>query len=282
MKSSTDERHDILMVHTVPNCGFSRSYVISGTDGLMIVDIGSVGAADDIEKFISGYPGMAMKDVRFITATHFHIDHIGGMGSFLKKCPPSTKILYHPLVREYNQGKRKLSLIRHWFSGFLPASFWSARYVKRFDHLRFESLSGIPLPVLRNYVRLPGLENRIQYFELNVPPPLDPIDKTLKPLQTCMAGFGVWHVIETPGHTEDSVSFYNPDSGELLCGDLVVNPFKDGRGRLNHFCWSREITNSTYRELVGTLSPKILYPGHGEVMKNPLNVLSAVEAFNPS
>jgi len=248
----------------------------------MIVDIGSVGAADDIEKFISGYPGMAMKDVRFITATHFHIDHIGGMGSFLKKCPPSTKILYHPLVQKYYLGKRKLSLIRHWFSGFLPASFWSARYVKRFDHLRFESLSGIPLPVLRNYVRLPGLENRIQYFELNVPPPLDPIDKTLKPLQTCMAGFGAWHVIETPGHTEDSISFYNPDSGELLCGDLVVNPFKDGRGRLNHVCWSREITKSTYRELVRTLSSKILYPGHGEVMKHPLNVLAEVEAFKPS
>jgi len=269
------------MVHPVPNCGFSRSYVISGLDGLMVVDIGSIGAARDIEQFIAGQPDMAMKDVRFITATHFHIDHIGGMGSFLEKCPLSTRILYSPFIREYVQGRRKLSLIRHWFSGFLPATFWCTRYVRRFDHLRFDSLSGIPLPGLRNCIHLPFPESRVGYFELNTPRSPDAREENKGFLQTCAAGFGAWQVIETPGHTEDSISFYHPSTGELICGDLVVNPFKEGRGRLNGFCWSRKIICNTCRELVGMISPKIIYPGHGEVITHDHNALSAVQVFNP-
>ncbi len=267
------------MVHAIPNCGFSRSYVISGTGGLMVVDIGSIGAARDVERFISGRPDMSLEDVRFLAATHFHIDHIGGMGSFLEKCPPSTRVLYSPLVREYNHRRRKLSLIRSWCAGFVPASLWCCRYVRRFSHLRFESLSGIPLPLLRNIVRLPCGEERIGYLPLDIPPPGDPKEDSKKPLQTCQAGFDSWEVIETPGHTEDSLSFYCPETGELICGDLVVNPFKNGQGKLNRFCWSREITHSTYRKLLATVSPRVLYPGHGEVATHPRNALSAVETF---
>jgi len=270
------------MVHAIPNCGFSRSYVISGTEGLMVVDAGSIGAARDIERFISGHPDMTMKDIRFVTATHFHIDHIGGMASFLKKCPSSTEILYHPLVREYFRGTKKLSLIRSWFSGFVPASLWCARYVKRLDHLRFDSLSGIPLPVLRNRVQLPCPENRIRYFELDLSPPRNPKGKRQTFRQTCTAGFGSWEVIETPGHTEDSISFYSPATREMICGDLIVNPVRGGQGRLNRFCWSREILTSTYGSLLETLSPLVIYPGHGEVIRHPQNALSAVEPLNRS
>lgn len=270
------------MVHPIPNCGFSRSYVISEPDGLMIVDVGSVGAAEDIILFITGHLNRAMEDVRFITATHFHIDHVGGMESLLKKCPPSTEILYSPLVLDYYEGRRKLSLIRHWFSGFVPASFRCSRYVRRFDHLRFDSLSGIPLPGLRHCVRLPRTKNRVRSFELNIPPPPDPDAMNRQSLQTCSTGFGAWQVIETPGHTEDSVSFYHPLTRELICGDLIVNVRRDGRGRLNRFCWSREVTYQTYRELVRMISPRVIYPGHGEVITHYQNALSAVETFNLS
>jgi len=268
------------MVHAIPNCGFSQSYVISGTDGLMVVDVGSIGAARDIERFISGHPGLSMKDVRFITATHFHIDHIGGMGTFLKKCPPSTEVLFHPLVREYVRGKRKLSLIRSWYSGFMPAAFWCTRYIKRLDHLCFESLSGIPIPGLRDWAQLPGPENRIRYFDLDLSPSSHPGDRGQTLLQTCPAGFDGWEVLETPGHTEDSLSFYKPSTREMICGDLVVNTLRRGPGRLNPFCWSREITKRTYRELIQTLSPEIIYPGHGYSIRHSQNALSAVETFD--
>ena len=39
------------MIHAVPTCGFARSYIISGEEGLMVVDAGSVGTAE----YISAY-----------------------------------------------------------------------------------------------------------------------------------------------------------------------------------------------------------------------------------
>ncbi|SEM56183.1 Glyoxylase, beta-lactamase superfamily II [Syntrophus gentianae] len=268
------------MVYAIPNCGFAQAYVISGSDGLMVVDVGSIGAAGDVERFIASHPDLSMQDVRFITATHFHIDHIGGMGSFLKKCPPSTEILFSPLVREYFHGKRKLSLIRSWFVGFVPASFWCSRYVRRFDHLRVESLSGIPLPGLREMIKAPCPEHRIRYFDLDLSPSSNPGEKRQNSPQTCPAGFDDWEVMETPGHTEDSLSFYNPGTRELICGDLIVNVLRGSPGRLNRFCWSREITKRTYGELLKTLAPAVVYPGHGHEIRHRQNALSAVETFD--
>ena len=264
------------MVHAIPDCGFAQAYVISGADGLMVVDVGSIGAAMDVERFLAGRPDLSIEDVRFVTATHFHIDHIGGMRTFLEKCPPSTEILFSPLVGEYFHGKRKLSLIRSWFVGFMPASLWCSRYVRRFDHLRVESLSGIPLPGLRNLIKPPCPETRIRYFDLDLFPSRNPADGRRKCPQACPVGFGDWKVIETPGHTEDSLSFYNPVTRELICGDLVINTVKNGPGRLNTFCWSRKITKRTYDKLRTGLVPRILYPGHGYRIAHPQNALADV------
>jgi len=49
-------------------------------DGLMVIDPGSVGAAEAVMTVIRGMCGRSMAEVRGIVATHFHFDHIGGMG----------------------------------------------------------------------------------------------------------------------------------------------------------------------------------------------------------
>lgn len=254
------------MVHAVLNCGFARSYIISGEDGLMVVDVGSIGTAEDVAAYINNTPGMMLHDVRCIMATHFHIDHIGGIGHFLRKCPPETKVLFHRFVEGYLTGTRKMSPIRNWFVGLVPASLASARYIRRFSHLKFESLSGIPLPGLRNIVNLPYEHNKIGYFGDG---------KCVR----YKISFDDWEVIETPGHTEDSVSLYNELSGELICGDLIVNTEKNGRGKLNLFYWSREVITKTYRDLCNTTNPKVIYPGHGEIITGDGNILLTVKAF---
>ena len=67
---------EIFMVHPIANTGFSRTYIIEGRSSLMVVDVESVGAARDIEEYITGKLGRSLKDLQYITATHFHIDHI--------------------------------------------------------------------------------------------------------------------------------------------------------------------------------------------------------------
>ncbi|MFA4916204.1 MAG: MBL fold metallo-hydrolase [Syntrophales bacterium] len=254
------------MIHTIPNCGFACSYIISGDEGLMVVDVSSIGTAEDVVAYINDTPGMKLDDIRYITATHFHIDHIGGIGHLLRQCPPETMVLFHHFVEGYLTGTRHISLIRNWCVGLVPASLASTRYIRRFSHLKFESLAGIPLPGLRRIVNVPYEQNKIRY--------LGDGKYTRYPI-----GFDDWEIIETPGHTEDSVSFYSEASGELISGDLILNMEKNGCGRLNRFHWSREVIIKTYHVLCNTIKPKVIYPGHGEIIKSNENALLKVKTF---
>ncbi|HLA27179.1 MAG TPA: MBL fold metallo-hydrolase [Syntrophales bacterium] len=275
------------MIHAVPNCGLARSYVVSGKDGLMVVDVGSVGTAEDVLDYIKSQPGMSLNMVKYITATHFHIDHIGGVGRFLASCPPPVRVLFHNLVKGYLEEKARISLIGNWCVGLLPATLVSFRYVNKISHFQFETPAGIPLPGLRNIVKLP-YEERINYFGTEGDPPLSNAalferqnKGTVFPaLKRYPLGFDQWEVIETPGHTEDSVCFFNAMSEELICGDLIVNMEKNGRGRLNRFCWSKAAIVNSYESLLASISVKTIYPGHGDLVRDEDNAMKRVCSFN--
>jgi len=271
------------MIHVVPNCGLARSYVVSGKDGLMVVDVGSVGTAEDVLDYIKSQPGMSLNMVKYITATHFHIDHIGGIGRFLAECPPTVRVLFHNLVKGYLEEKARISLIRNWCVGLLPATLVSLRYVNKISHFQFETPAGIPLPGLRNIVRLPYKE-RINYFGTEEGRPLSNAalferqnkGPAFPALKRYHLGFDQWEVIETPGHTEDSVCFFNALSEELICGDLIVNMEKNGRGKLNRFCWNKAAIVNSYESLVASISVKTVYPGHGDPIRDEDNAMRRV------
>ena len=256
-------------VHPVPNTGFARAYLIEGDEGLMAVDVGSIGCAQDIADYIHHNLSRTVDDLRYITATHFHIDHIGGIGHLLEMCPPRTRVLFHVLVKEYLTGKKKISVIRNWFVGIPSATMVSTRYLRRFSHLAVQSLAGIPLPGLRGMVRLPFSTDRISYFG-----DADEKDSSLGDF-----GFGEWNAVRTPGHTEDSLCFYNGRTAELISGDLIVNVSPDGTGEVNRFCWSRERIRESYEYLCETINPVRIYPGHGEVITGDADTLSKVKTF---
>ncbi|HRT26597.1 MAG TPA: MBL fold metallo-hydrolase [Syntrophales bacterium] len=254
------------MVCPVPACGFSRTYVITGDTGLAVVDVGSVGAADDVMEFIKRSLGGDVKDVRAILATHFHFDHIGGIGRLLFSAAADTKVFFHRLVKDYLEGRNVLAPMKNWCTAFGPTAWKSAGYVRKPSHLHFESLAGIPLPALRKLSTLPYPMDRIVFFDGDG-------------ARRYLAGFDGWEVIETPGHTEDSLSFYHGGSEELICGDLMVNMDKGGKGRLNGFYASKEGVVESFDFLLRNVKAKTIYPGHGEPVQSEGNALRGVEAF---
>jgi glyoxylase-like metal-dependent hydrolase (beta-lactamase superfamily II) len=123
------------------------------------------------------------------------------------------------------------------------------------------------VPALRE--RWPGLE------ALKFPLPADGADAGWRPLadgQIVRAGDRDLHVIHTPGHALDHVSFWDPDRREAYTGDMVIRPgsvlIPAGRGGS-----LRDYLRSLDR--LAALDPIRLFPGHGPIIDNPHAVISA-------
>jgi len=252
------------MIHRLADCGFAAAYVVEEVQGLLVVDVGSFGASLIVKKFITETLRRRIDEIRFICATHFHFDHITGIPWLLEKCPTSTKVIFHRKVEEYLDGTSILAPMRNWWTGMIPAVFSSFKYAHNPINWSI-GFNGIPMPLL-NRINCVGYRNRIIY-----------------PGGSGAArypfGFGTWQIIETPGHTEDSISFFNDVTGDLICGDLILNFEKNGKGKLNRFHWDPAVIMDTFIKLKNQINAVNIYPGHGEVISSTGNALLEVENF---
>ncbi|MGL4820404.1 MAG: MBL fold metallo-hydrolase [Bacilli bacterium] len=94
--------------------------------------------------------------------------------------------------------------------------------------------------------------------------------------------------IHTPGHSPGSMSFYDPETRVMICGDLFVNV---GELRVSgHPIWYFPFpskatwhlpTNEQSAEKIATYSVDVLCMGHGEMIENPSEQMrKAVESFH--
>ncbi len=253
------------MVHIVPESGFARAYLIAEGENIMAVDVGSIGAAREIEAYCADVLKLSTGAIRFIAATHFHTDHIGGIGELLRICGPETQVLFHPLVREYLAGTRAIPAMKNWVRGLLPTVVASLPNLKSSADFTVETVSGIPVMGIDGLSRLP-YEASVSYCDAGHLPRY--------PL-----GFGDWEVIATPGHTEDSLSLYNDVTKELICGDLIIGD-QDGTGHLNTFVQDEITIRETFVNLKYTICPLSIYPGHGKVIRDSENAFRKVKEFS--
>jgi glyoxylase-like metal-dependent hydrolase (beta-lactamase superfamily II) len=218
----------------------SNPYLITG-EKMVVVDVSGPSAAEKIVAFVEQELKRKRTDIALITATHFHIDHIGGI-DVLKKLT-SAQLAFHPLVREYLAGRKiKYPPLKKWIRGLLPV--WRSQ--------------AFSLPSIRDVLRAPIagypiLKNRIDSsvdFWLGDGDPLPASPE--------------WRVIHTPGHSEDSICFYNQNNEILLSGDTVLNV--TGRGELNPFHNDHQALLNSYERLKG-LKVRNLYPAHGRTLE---------------
>jgi glyoxylase-like metal-dependent hydrolase (beta-lactamase superfamily II) len=253
------------MVHPIPASGIAQTYLITDEkDGMMVVDCGSVGAAEAVEVFCIHTLKRSLMAIRLIAATHFHIDHIGGIAALLAMCSPKTVVLFHPLVKAYLNAGRPLSPMCHWVTGLVPTLIAGGFFgVRKWSDLAFDGAAGVPLP-FRDLQRVTYADH-IRYLEGNR-------------LPRSRIGVGGWEVIAAPGHTEESVVYYNEASGELITGDLILGR-NGGRGYVNRFCWDEGQSQRTCAALAETLRVRIIFPGHGPVIWSAEDAFRKVDGF---
>jgi glyoxylase-like metal-dependent hydrolase (beta-lactamase superfamily II) len=97
-------------------------------------------------------------------------------------------------------------------------------------------------------------------------PDLPGVDRALSDAEPC---FGDLQALHTPGHTRDSVCFFDPSSGALFTGDLVAGAgtvvVDDQTGGLAQYMASLE--------RLRTLQPRTIYPGHGPLVEDAMGKL---------
>ena len=135
------------------------------------------------------------------------------------------------------------------------------------DHIggasRLHRLTGAP--VYMNERDLPLIQMLdVQAGWLGMAPPEEPaIDVAVKEGDVIALAGGSFHVIDTPGHTQGSISLLAPAENKLLAGDTL---FSDSIGRTDlpgGNC--RQILASIRNKLLTLDDDLIVIPGHGEL-----------------
>jgi glyoxylase-like metal-dependent hydrolase (beta-lactamase superfamily II) len=228
--------------------GYANTYVIEDGDSLAAVDVGTAKAAKNIHRYLL-HQSRDAASLRMVTATHFHIDHIGGIAKLIELFP-TIRICFFAMVEDYLNGKEKICLFSSsaWIKALLPILIAEDNHVKNTAAALFSSKAGIPLPFLRTKF-LPSDYQAECILRENQPIPYLPH----------------WKLIETPGHTDDSICFYSPDEKTLISGDTILNI--SGSGELNKFCCNQQEILQSFETLL-SLTIKKIYPGHGSPLCN--------------
>ncbi|MBW2595865.1 MAG: MBL fold metallo-hydrolase [Deltaproteobacteria bacterium] len=236
---------ELNMIHHIEG-GYANTYLIEGREGpsrLVGIDVGSNLAAEKIKKIVGEDYGGKGGGLKLITATHFHIDHIGGIAK-LKEFFPEAEINFFHMVEKYISGEERLAIppFSRWVMGLVPVVSRIKHQFRNYCQSFASRKAGIPLPFLRKYTRI-GYEPECGLAESRDIPFLPG-----------------WRLITTPGHTPDSICFYNEEYKILISGDTILN--MEGTGELNRFCHSAEDIETSFKKL-SSLSIETIYPGHG-------------------
>ncbi len=243
-------------IYSPPAAGHANPWLIEERGRFMAVDVGTRRDAQLLVRYMKEELMVEPNRLTFITSTHFHYDHIGGIEELLRLCPGS-RVHFGKLVRDYIEGDKVLAVpsLRRWIRGLVPIVFGMPRKVKGTWYGMLSPHRGIPLPLMRRH-------NRISYD----------VDCDLIEGES-PGDFTHWRVVETPGHTPDSLCFYCEKEGVLIAGDTILN--MRGGGELNYFCTHPEGILSSYERLL-SLSVSSLYPGHGAPILGVNKVLENV------
>lgn len=231
-------------------------YFIDGPVGVLI-DAGFSGPGC-FESVCEGLRGIGkdVSDVGLILLTHGHRDH-SGLAQKIRACSGA---------RVHLNSKDGHILVPGYFPAYLDRVFRFYRDMgvspERVEEMR--ALSG---PDRANEAGSRHADNRV-------------IDGSLSEGDRFESGAGTLTVVETPGHTMGSVSFFLQDGGILFSGDLlsvVYDPLglvmveKDGDGWSNFYDEHLASLGRLHR-----LSPALLLPGHGAPIPHPKRLVERV------
>ncbi|TCT25662.1 glyoxylase-like metal-dependent hydrolase (beta-lactamase superfamily II) [Melghiribacillus thermohalophilus] len=222
-------------------------YVVKG-EALTLIDAG-VNTDEAWEHFETKLKqiGYRPEDIEQIILTHHHPDHTGLVNRF----DYADGIYAHHLVDQWL--RRDPEFMNHYVA-FFTELYHSFGVPKEFISLERRA---------KTTLRLSGRGK---------------LTDTLKEGDS-LPGHPNWKVLETPGHAQSHLSFFNEHTGELLGGDhilyhissnpLLEPPIKPGGERPKPMLQYRESMQRFNHYTVGKV-----FPGHGKVFEGVENLIN--------
>ena len=223
-------------------CGYANTYLVEDGDFFAAVDVGTFAAAEKIYEYLRSRSADT-SSLRMVTATHFHIDHIGGVSKLIRLFP-EARAFFYVKVGDYIIRKDKICLFSffNWIKELLPILNACDNHRNNMPAAMKSDWAAIPVPLLRKHL----LSLHKVYCTLD---------------EGSMPYLANWKLIKTPGHTNDSICLYNRREHALITGDTILN--MEGSGELNKFCCDCDSIKLSFQVLSG-LKIKKIYPGHGD------------------
>lgn len=219
---------------------YSVTYLLLGPEDVVVVDCGS---EEDIGRVLTGlsWLGRPLSSVRAVLPTHLHFDHILGVDRLSRRLsiPLALGRVAADHVRRgaplrFPPRRFLLRAVPTWPMQGMPVfsrSDWGhLRYGFPWSRNRFRATRG---PILADGDPLPGLPG--------------------------------WSVLETPGHSDDSLSLYHERAGWLVTGDTLRNFLG---GEWNPLLADTDAYART-RDRLKRLPVRHVLPGHGPVFDTP-------------
>jgi len=133
------------------------------------------------------------------------------------------------------------------------------------DHIggaaKLKALTGAPVYMNQNDSALADqLDMQARWLGTETPQRVG-VDTNAREGVTLNLGETVFHVLDTPGHTQGSISLWIPSENKLIAGDTL---FRDSIGRTDLPGGdSRQILRSIHTKLLTLPEPAVVVPGHG-------------------
>jgi len=202
-----------------------RNYLLETPEGIIAIDTGYPGGFPKFKaNFEKRWPLSAIK---YIFVTHHHDDHAGFLNELM--AATDAPVILHPLALEYLATGESHEKPGAGYSSFAASLF-------SLVHKDF-SFPSVIVPADRAIVV--RSENDQPFEERGLP----------------------IRILHLPGHTEDSIGLYLPETGEILCGDAAMNAVISVA---RHTIWiedGAEFGRSWDKMLA--LNPTRIYPSHG-------------------
>lgn len=248
IKKNSRSVYPIIVPTNYSNVGTINSYILDDGDSLSLIDAGiHTKKYKEALTLTLSEKGYHISDLSRILLTHHHEDHVGLVNWILQQKDIPVYAHYEAIPRLMMD--QEFLLMRKQFFTELYISMGCIEEAQP---------------------RLKKLQQTIDSQKEQA------LQTVIRPLGEGDSILGM-QVIETPGHSADSISFYDEDRNWLFAGDVVLkttssNAIVDPDVKGNRLHTVRQLEDSLKR--IQHLHVEYLFAGHQEIIENQRIVIS--------